>query len=175
VRRRNVLCAGFVFAAACASGGSSGAPAPTPDSGNVERINSPWPVATRMHIDLWLHGFAMLQADTTLIPFFERGYADRIDAIKQRANVESQLDLNRQQLRQRLTISPTIISAQFLAMQASSLDNLLNAAELFLRAEGDAREQPGDATGDRDVRAVLPHGRRSGLAASLSDRAPRRE
>jgi hypothetical protein len=135
-----------VFAAACASGGSSGTPAPAPDSGNVERVNSPWPVATRMHIDLWLHGFAMLQADTTLIPFFERGYADRIDAIKQRANVESQLDLNRQQLRQRLTISPTIISAQFLAMQASSLDNLLNAAELFLQAEGEATRASNRAT-----------------------------
>lgn len=122
---------------ACASGGGS-APetSATPDAGNVERVNSQWPIATRMHVDLWLHAFAMLQADTTLIPYFERGYSSRMEAFKRRANVSTQLDLNAQQLRARMTINPSIINAQFLALQASSLDNLLNAAELFLRAEG---------------------------------------
>lgn len=142
---RGALLGGVVFVAACSSGGSAD-PAPAPDAGNVERVNSQWPVATRMHVDLWLHGFAMLQADTTLIPFFERGYAARMQALKRRANVESQLDLNADQLRQRLTINPTIISAQFLAMQASSLDNLLNAAELFLQAEGEAARSGNRAT-----------------------------
>jgi hypothetical protein len=69
-----------------------------------------------------------------------------MQALKRRANVESQLDLNADQLRQRLTINPTIISAQFLAMQASSLDNLLNAAELFLQAEGEAARSGNRAT-----------------------------
>jgi hypothetical protein len=142
---RGALLVGMVFVAACSSAGSAD-PAPAPDAGNVERVNSQWPVATRMHVDLWLHGFAMLQADTTLIPFFERGYAARMQALKRRANVESQLDLNADQLRRRLTINPTIISAQFLAMQASSLDNLLNAAELFLQAEGDASRSGNRAT-----------------------------
>jgi hypothetical protein len=99
-----------------------------------------------MHVDLWLHGFAMLQADTTLIPFFERGYAQRMEALKRRANVQTQLDLNAEQLRARLAINQTIISAQFLALQASSLDNLLNAAEIFLRAEGDAARARDRAT-----------------------------
>ena len=143
---RGALSGALAFAVACSSPGSSAEPTPAPDAGNVERINSPWPIATRMHVDLWLHGFAMLQEDTTLIPFFERGYADRMDALKRRANVQSQLDLNAQQLRQRLTINPTIISAQFLALQASSLDNLLNAAELFLRAEGDPGRSGNQAT-----------------------------
>ena len=35
-------------------------------------------------------------------------------------------------------VNEAIISAQFLALQASSFDNLMNAAELFLQAEGDA-------------------------------------
>jgi hypothetical protein len=143
---RGLPCGALAFVAACSAAGSAAEPAPTPDAGNVERINSPWPVATRMHVDLWLHGFAMLQEDTTLIPFFERGYADRMDALKRRANVQSQLDLNAQQLRQRFAINPTMISAQFLAMQASSLDNLFNAAELFLRAEGDAARAGNQAT-----------------------------
>jgi hypothetical protein len=123
-------------AAGCASTAPAD-PEPAPDAGNVQRVNSQWPVATRMHVDLWLHAFAMLQADTTLVPYFERGYADRMAAFKRRANVETQLDLNAAQLRQRMAINESIISAQFLALQASSLDNLLDAAELFLRAEGD--------------------------------------
>ena len=128
----------LAVATACSSGTPEPETAPAPDAGNVERVNSPWPVATRMHVDLWLHGFAMLQGDTTLIPYFERGYAQRMEAFKRRANVQTQLDLNAEQLRQRLSVNEAIISAQFLALQASSLENLLGAAELFLRAEGDA-------------------------------------
>ena len=143
---RVLALAGALALAACSSPANSADPTPTPDQGNVQRVNSPWPIATRMHVDLWLHSFAMLQGDTTLIPFFERGYADRMEALKRRANVQSQLDLNAQQLRQRLEINPTIISAQFLALQASSLDNLLSAAELFLRAEGDPNRSNNQST-----------------------------
>jgi hypothetical protein len=124
-------------AAACSPAPAASDTSPAPDAGNVQRVNSQWPVATRMHVDLWLHAFAMLQADTTLIPYFERGYAQRMEALKRRANVETQLDLNAQQLRQRMAVNEAIISAQFLALQASSYDNLMGAAELFLRAEGD--------------------------------------
>ncbi|HUF30767.1 MAG TPA: hypothetical protein VMM77_08860 [Gemmatimonadaceae bacterium] len=131
---------------ACASGGSAPATSAGPDPGNVERVNSPWPIATRMHVDLWLHGFAMLQSDTTLIPYFERGYSSSMEAFKRRANVSTQLDLNAEQLRARMAINPSIINAQFLALQASSLDNLLGAAELFLRAEGVASRSGDRAT-----------------------------
>lgn len=145
VRQASLLAAAGI-AAGCASAAPSTEEPVTPDAGNVERVNSPWPVATRMHVDLWLHGFAMLQADTTLIPFFERGYAGKMEAFKRRANVQTQLDLNAEQLRARLAINERIISAQFLALQASSLDNLLNAAEIFLRAEGDANRARDRAT-----------------------------
>ena len=37
-----------------------------------------WPVNTRAHIDLWLHGFALLSDDTGRVPMFKRGYASRI-------------------------------------------------------------------------------------------------
>jgi hypothetical protein len=134
---RVVLTALVLAIAACSSSAGSAEPAPTPDEGNVERVNSPWPIATRMHVDLWLHSFAMLQADTTLIPYFKRGYVDRMEALKRRANVQSQLDLNAEQLQKRIEVNPAIINAQFLALQASSFDNLMSAAELFLRAEGD--------------------------------------
>ncbi len=136
----------IAFSLACASGGSSPETSAAPDPGNVQRVNSQWPIATRMHVDLWLHAFALLQADTTLIPYFERGYSSRIEAFKRRANVSTQLDLNAEQLRARMTINPSIINAQFLALQASSLDNLLGAAELFLRADGVASRSGDRAT-----------------------------
>jgi hypothetical protein len=136
--RRSASALLLAGAAACSSGTPAAETAPVPDAGNVQRVNSRWPVATRMHVDLWLHGFAMLQGDTTLIPYFERGYAQRMEALKRRANVQTQLDLNAEQLRQRMAVNQAIISAQFLALQASSLENLMSAAELFLRAEGDA-------------------------------------
>lgn len=36
-----------------------------------------WPVKTREHVDLWLHGFALLTDDTAAVPLFDRGYRDR--------------------------------------------------------------------------------------------------
>src|SRR6476646_8468226 len=54
-------------AAACASvgpgPGTGGAPAPTPDQ-IPPRPAELWPMKVREHVDLWLHGFAMLQEDT---------------------------------------------------------------------------------------------------------------
>ena len=34
-----------------------------------------WQLDTREHVDLWLHGFAMLQDDQSLVPYFRLGYA----------------------------------------------------------------------------------------------------
>jgi hypothetical protein len=143
---RALLVLAAAGSAACASAPPAAENTAAPDAGNVQRVNSEWPAATRMHVDLWLHAFAMLQADTTLIPYFERGYAQRMEALKRRANVQTQLDLNAPQLRQRMTVNEAIISAQFLALQASSLENLMGAAELFLRAEGDASRARDRAT-----------------------------
>ena len=53
-----------------------------------------WPVRTFHHVDLWLHGFAMIQDDTTLVPFFRRGYKAELTDLKRRANVSTQLDAN---------------------------------------------------------------------------------
>src|SRR2546423_8446282 len=81
-------------AAACASvGGGPGGTvtnggAPTTDQ-NAGRPNIIWPVKVREHVDLWLHGFAMLQEDTTFVPFFRRGYGTEMIVLKNRANVVS--------------------------------------------------------------------------------------
>src|SRR5688572_282233 len=62
-----------------------------------------WPVITRIHVDLWLHGYAMLLRDTATVPVFRRGYRDAAQAAKTSSSVTTLLDDNRTRLQQRLT------------------------------------------------------------------------
>ena len=48
--------------AACASGPGEPLPAPAPAAGAQAGVT--WPVGTRAHMDLWLHGFALISDDT---------------------------------------------------------------------------------------------------------------
>jgi len=88
-------------------------------------------------VDLWLHGFAMLQEDSTLVPFYRRGYRDRMVVMKNRANVVTQLDANRDKLRAQITANPSLVNAQFVPLAFSSWEELSQVADLFLQAEGD--------------------------------------
>jgi len=106
---------------------------------NTGRPGVVWPVKTREHVDLWLHGFAMLQEDTTFVPFFRRGYTTDMTVLKNRANVVTQLDANRERLRARLALNPQLINAQFVPLSFASWSDLSQAADLFVRANGDPR------------------------------------
>lgn len=123
--------------AGCATGGG-GAPLPAQQAA-AGRSDATWPVETRYNIDLWLHGYAMLQEDTTLVPYFERGYRDRLAALKTRANVFTQLDANREQLRRRLAANPHLVGGQFLPLYFGSWEDMRKGIDIFLRAEGDPR------------------------------------
>lgn len=132
--------------AGCASGGSATdtdpAPAPPAAGGGQSRPGQPttsWPVQTRGHVDLWLHGYAMIYADTTRVPYFRRGYRDAMVATKNRAGIVTQLDANRDRLAARLATSPALFNTQFLAFYFDSWDELRQAIDWFLRAEGDPR------------------------------------
>jgi len=106
-----------------------------------------WPVLTRIHVDLWLHGYAMLLRDTTTVPVFRRGYRDRIQAAKNQRSVTTLLDANRERLQQRLAISATLFNGQFAPMYFASFDQMQQVIGLFLQAEGN----PG-ATNDATLR-----------------------
>ena len=135
--------------AACASAGpGEPLPAPAPAAGAQPGVT--WAVATRAHIDLWLHGFAMISDDTGRVPAFKRGYAARIADAKSRAGVKTSLDVNRDRLRARYTANRSLLGAQFLAMRFSGWEDLRQAIDLFLRAEGD----PGRAS-DRLAQEVI--------------------
>src|SRR5215212_5819314 len=136
-------CAALILAAGCASagGGAGGTTTetPAPTDRNAGQAAVVWPVKTREHVDLWLHGYALLQEDTTFVPFFRRGYSTQMTVLKNRANVVSQLDANREKLRSRLTLNPQLINAQFVPLSFSNWNELTQTVDLFIRANGDPR------------------------------------
>src|SRR3979411_1843191 len=128
--------------ASCASVGGGGGGTATNGSGPADQATGPsavWPVKTREHVDLWLHGFAMLQEDTTFVPFFKRGYSTNMIVLKNRANVVTQLDANRDRLRARLAANPQLINAQFVPLYFSSWAEMAPTIDQFIRAAGDPR------------------------------------
>ncbi|HWE41987.1 MAG TPA: hypothetical protein VG432_05740 [Gemmatimonadaceae bacterium] len=150
--------------AAC-GGSATPAPAPAPvnPSGVTTNTTAPWPVKTREHLDLWLHGFAMLQQDTTRVPFFRRGYRDAMVVEKNRRGVTTLLDQNRDRLVTRFAVNRNLVGAQFVALYFGSWDDLQKGIALFLQAQGDV----GRAR-DPQQQAVIAF-----FAASFSSQADR--
>ena len=134
------LLASLALSACSPGSGGSATPAPAPgETGSTATADRPWPMKTRFHVDLWLHGFAMVQDDTAMIPYFQRGYRDQLVVRRNQAGVTTQLDQNRDRLRTRLAANPGLINAQFLILDATSWDEMRQVADLFLKAEGDPR------------------------------------
>jgi hypothetical protein len=141
--KSSAVIAAVLLMAACATTGGGGAGGPTgggvsPDQ-TTPQPGVTWGIKTREHVDLWLHGFALLQEDTTFVPFFRRGYGTDMTVLKNRANVVTQLDANRDKLRQRLATNPQLINAQFVPLSFNSWNELTQVVDLFVRANGDPR------------------------------------
>ena len=130
---------------ACATGGGPSAgsgPGPNRGTRGTDTASARvvlWPVNTREHVDVWLHGFAMIQDDTTTVPYFRRGYKAEMNDLKRRANVTTQLDTNIPKLRARLAANPQLVNAQFVPLYFSTFDELAQAADIFYRADGNPR------------------------------------
>ncbi len=144
------------FLAACASGGGAGGIGTGPGTVDasagqtLSTAGNPWSLATREHVDLWLHGFAMITDDTTLVPYFRRGYKAELAGVRTRANAVTQLDANRDRLAARFAISRDLVNAQFVPMHFSSLDQMLEAIDIFLQAQGNPQ-----AANSREVAEVI--------------------
>lgn len=130
--------------AACASGGGGGAdPAASPDASTTAagrpagaRPGVDWPVMTREHIDLWLHGYAMVQDDSAQVPYFARGYRDRLVVAKNQARVVTALDRARDSLRARIAQNPGLVGGQFIPLSFATWDDMRRAIDSFLAAQG---------------------------------------
>jgi hypothetical protein len=148
-RRAGGLAAGaLLLVAGCAAAGTTpGTPGPSPSTGpattqggTTPLVQPTWPVRTREHVDLWLHAYAMLTPDSTLIPYFRRGYRDQLVTLRRQRGVSTQLDANRAKLLERLAVQPSLAtSPQFLPFYFASWDQMRQTIDLFIRANGNPR------------------------------------
>lgn len=161
ITRRAIAAAGVLLLAACSTGvAPSTTPAPGPNPVSVPRtggagptplVPAAWPVRTSEPVDLWLHAYAMLSPDTMLVPYFQRGYRDRMAAIRRDRNVTSQLDANRATLVARLAVNPALAtSGQFLPLYFQSWEQMRQMIDYFVRAGGNP-----NATNDPTTRTYL--------------------
>jgi len=142
VRMFGVAAAAGIVAACASVGGGAGGTATSGGPATDQTPGAPdvvWPVKTREHVDLWLHGFALLSEDTTFVPFFKRGYGTNMIVLKNRANVVTQLDANRDRLRARIALNPQLVNAQFVPLSFSNWTELSQTVDVFVRADGDPR------------------------------------
>jgi hypothetical protein len=124
-------------AIACAPAATTGGGATTGTP--AQAAQRQWPVITRVHIDLWLHGYALLMRDTAAVPVFRRGYRDRIQQAKSQRSITTRIDQNRTRLQERLALNPALINGQFAPMYFLNWEQMQQVVQLFIRANGDAR------------------------------------
>lgn len=136
MRRQFVRTCVALLAVGCSSFGGAGATPDTPPVTNKAAVN-PWPVKTSYVLDLWLHGYAMLQRDSTQVPYFRRGYREAIVAAKHNGSITTQLDANAEALKRGIAANPALISGQFLALQERSWEEMQSDIAAFLEANGD--------------------------------------
>jgi hypothetical protein len=174
LRRRAAHLAVVLFlgaGVACASGGRvTPVPGPSPTTGTTTQsgaaplVQTTWPVRTREHVDLWLHSYALLTSDSMLVPYFARGYRDRVVALRRQRNVSSQLDANRARLLSRIDLQPSLATGpQFIPFYFESWDQMRQTVDLFSRANGNPR-----ATNDPTLQTYI-----NILAASFPTSADR--
>lgn len=111
-------------------------PAPVvPQSISQEVIGqTPWPVKTRYVVDLWLHGYAMLETDSVGVPDFRRDYRDAMVVEKNSRSITTRLDDNTDALRRGLRQNPSLILGQELVLKEQSWEEMGNDIAAFLTA-----------------------------------------
>lgn len=145
--------------------GRSPADAPrTTAAGATPLVAGTWPVRTHEHVDLWLHSYALLSPDTTLVPYFARGYAAQMATIRRQRGISTQLDANRAKLLERLAANPSLATnPQFLPLYFQSWDQMRQMIELFVRSNGNP-----SATSDQAARSYI--GLLAGIFPTAADR-----
>ncbi len=109
-----------------------------------------WPIKTREHVDLWLHGFALLQDDTATVPIFAREYAQRMMILKNTRSVYTAFDAARDELSGTATARNLLLNPQFLALYFGSWEEMVQAFEYFQRAEGNPQ-----SARSREIAAII--------------------
>lgn len=142
MRKLALLTMTVLAACTAGTGGTGTAPAPS----TVQGATRVWPVLTRHHVDLWLHGYAMLLRDTSTVPLFRRGYRQQLQSVRTQRGVSSMLDANRDRLQERLAMSPALFNGQFLPLFFANWDQMRQMIALFVQAQGNPQAAGDQAT-----------------------------
>jgi hypothetical protein len=132
---RAIAFVGFLAVAAGCATGSGGPYLPSP-AGVSKPAPIGWPVRTAEYVDVWLHSFALLTADTARVPLFDRGYRDRMLALRRQRNVTTALDANQPTLAAGFSRNPGLVNAQFAVFAFQSFDELSRVSLLFVQNDG---------------------------------------
>jgi hypothetical protein len=130
----------------------------------ASRPSGPWPIKTREHVDLWLHGYALASEDSATVPLFRRGYRDSLIVLRNIAQQASRLDTALAGLSRTLAVTPRLLNGQFYPLHFTNYATLRISIQLLTRAKGDPR-----AVGDRDQAQL------AALAANYFATPPERE
>lgn len=104
-----------------------------------------WTVRTLPHLDLWLHGFALLSNDSAqapTVPLYRRGYRDSVTAVRRRANILTALDGNQAALVEGLGQGGGYTNAQFVPFEYATWEDFRRSAELFVQVQGNLNRAP---------------------------------
>jgi hypothetical protein len=167
-----------ILASACAGSSTAASPGQGPNPAPVppivaqeqqRAITAPlvpttWPIRTKEHVDLWLHSYALLTADTTFVPYFRRGYRERMNTVRRQRNVSSLIDTNKGKLLDGILRQPSLAtSGQFLPLYFASWEQMKQVIEMFVRNNGN----PGNSN-DPNLRAYF--GLLGAAFANVNDR-----
>ena len=126
-------------------------------AGTTPLVQATWPVRTREHVDLWLHAYALLTRDSTLVPYFRARLSrpDHRAAAPARRDVAARRE-PRAAARARSAVQPSLATGpQFLPFYFASWEQMRQVIDLFIRADGNPR-----ATNDPALQHVLRDARR---------------
>ena len=151
VMRAALAAASCAVFSACATGLGS-VPATSTETPTGAPL-AQWPVTTREHIDLWLHGYALLTGDTARVPFFRRGYRQMMRELRSKRGAFTQLDANADQLSARFRVNPALVNGQFVPFYFSSFEQIQQAANLLVQSDGNPGAASDPAT--QQLLAVL--------------------
>src|SRR5437763_15643363 len=116
--------------AACSTTTGSPTTRTAPGPGTISPDNT-WPTSTRQHVDLWLHGYALLTGDTARVPLFRRGYRQQMRQLRTSRSVFTQLDANADKLSARFRLNPGLVNGQFVPFYFSSFEQIQQVTDLF--------------------------------------------
>ncbi len=111
----------------------------TPPPASAAGPQRAWPIKSREHVDLWLHGFALITDDSSVVPLFDRGYKALVAQAKKKASAFTDLDANLDLLAKQLKDHPALVNAQFLPLYFRDWSELDAALTLFVKSDGNPR------------------------------------